>query len=86
MQICLFIDFIIMSKDKSEMNVLYLEHSIKTVGNRVMNNMVELGSVKNIDGILVMFKWNIQGVWFGNRWEVLVKIVENIGISSTRWF
>lgn len=56
MQICLFIDFIIMSKDKSEMNVLYLEHSIKTVGNRVMNNMVELGSVKNIDGILVMFK------------------------------
>lgn len=34
MQICLFIDFIIMSKDKSEMNVLYLEHSIKTVGNR----------------------------------------------------
>ncbi len=86
MQICLFIDFIIMSKDKSEMNVLYLEHSIKTVGNRVMNNMVGLGSIKNIDGILVMFKWNIQGVWFGNRWEVLVKIVENIGISSTRWF
>ncbi len=41
-----FIAFIVMSKDKSDMNVLYLEHSIKTVGQRVMNNMVRLGSVE----------------------------------------
>ncbi len=40
-----------------------------------------IGRCRNIDGILVIFKWDIQGVWLGNRWEVLVKIVENIGIS-----
>ncbi len=30
------------------MNVLYLELSIKTVGNRVMNSIVELGSWERI--------------------------------------
>ncbi len=41
-----FIDFVIMSKDKSDINVLYPEYSIKTVGNQVINNMVGLRGVE----------------------------------------